>query len=168
MGTFLSIVHECGHGLYVLLFGGKIYEINIFPISLFTEDSYWSGGYIIWGTGDGFTDMENFVVSAGGSMSTFIVGIILLYILVRYELRPVVELWGWLYSVFLLFDLIFYILVDLTKVSFFLFTDVAGDWEKIFEMWSFGKYVFGFMSIFLFMSITYVIFSKKSIKYFNY
>lgn len=165
MGSLVSFVHEMGHGLVVLLFDGKINEIVVFPIPYFI-DSDLKGGYIHY---NGiYTPQQKLLIHMAGSLSTLFFGAAMMYIIVKFHLRPEIEFMGMMYSLMLLFDYIFYVISDLLSLQYTLITDIRGDWEKVYLIFPLGRYIMPTFSILFLIFVIWVLTRRDSHTYFNY
>jgi len=161
--TFLiSIIHESGHAIFVLLFGGKIVEFRLFPLTLFMDGSLNSSVHY-YGV---FTEEEKVLIMSGGTLSTLIVGLIMLYIIIKYDMRPVFELWALLFGFILIFDIFSYSIHDM--ISFFFITDISGDWSKIFTIIPELVYIIIFLDIVIIVLSFYVILKNRKKEFFSF
>jgi Zn-dependent protease len=165
--VFSNIVHELGHGIYILLFGGKIIDIVIFPMSYLTDGIFHS--YITYS--GSFTDDQLLIITMGGSITTLITGLLFLYVVLRYKAQPLFEYWSWLFSFITILDMVMYLVSDLILTPL-LQTDstyeMTGDWSRIYVMCPEMVYVFIPLNILLFVLCTYVLVDTKNHRYFNF
>jgi hypothetical protein len=120
----VSFIHETGHLIVALVFGWKINEISFsfFPFILDLDPSFISvsltGGYFEW-------QFVIFIIA--GSTHTLIWGYISFIIYYKYDLPIFLEIILFLYSITLILEMFFYIIMDLFYFQY-------GDWYYLYKL----------------------------------
>jgi hypothetical protein len=116
----LSFIHELGHLLYALIRGWEVIEFKVFllPFS-FEVDSYI---YVYY---DPVNELDYVLFAISGSLHTLIWGYIFFILFYKFELPKFLEATFFLYSLMLIFDMLFYMLVDIFILQY-------GDWYRVY------------------------------------
>jgi len=168
--SIVSGIHETGHGLAVLMFGGKIYKIVVFPYSLLIDNPLSTMGYITWG--GSFTVNQKIIVYMAGTVMTFIMSIVILFLSVSKQRNPLVELFGYWAVIMLSIDCL-YPIIDLITFNFDLssipwMTDTSGDWYKIYNYIPWMRYIAPLIGITWLVFMFFLFEHRKIEKYFEF
>jgi len=125
MIALLSFIHETGHCIIALIFGWKIYEMNIsfFPFVYEMEYSWVSIGVPF----SSIEEWQLILFLCGGSLHTLFWGYIFFLIYYKIDLPLFLEICLFMFSFFAVTEMLFYIIIDIFYAQF-------GDWYLLYQI----------------------------------
>lgn len=117
----ITLIHEGGHYLFALLNGWNVVEFQIALLPVLNELE----GYNRILVPNDISDLELILLYASGSLHTLCWGYFLFCLFYFLDLPKSVEIFCFLYSCMLVFEMLGYILVDVFLLQY-------GDWYQIF------------------------------------
>jgi branched-subunit amino acid transport protein len=110
----------------------------------FPNTSRGSNAFVQFHCSESLSNVDLLFLDVGGSMLTFIVGVLLFIVVYNRKLHPIFETFLGFYSLMLLGDFIIYNFADVFFLQF-------GDWYSIYLIAPYLNGIFIFLSIALFM-----------------
>jgi hypothetical protein len=134
--VFWSMSHELGHTITILLQGGSIVNIEVFPLALFIPNPPSPIGYVTWNAGSVWTSTNYLWVDMAGVISSQFWALTILLLVTRYQFNPVIELLGFWCVVLFSCDLLYPIIdwISFHSLAGSWFSDAAGDWSKAYAI----------------------------------